>query len=97
MARQDSFDLPACDADKLNDMVAAMIEQLEEVEDLWSEVARTAREQGPDDPRDGTLLKDWANVVSIKRVVDETLALIEWYTFPDACTEKADKTKQTWK
>ena len=29
MAQQDSFDLLACNADKLNDMVAAMIEQLE--------------------------------------------------------------------
>ena len=83
MAKQNSFDLPAYEADKLNDMVAAMIEQLEEVEDLWSEVTKTAREHGPDDPRDGTLLKDWANVVSIKRVVDETLAKIDRYTFPD--------------
>ena len=77
MAKQSSFDLPARRADELNDMVAAMIDQLEEVEDLWSEVTKTAREQGPDDPRDGTLLKDWANVVSIKRVVDETLAAID--------------------
>ena len=53
------------------------------MEDLWSEVTKTAREHGPDDPRDGTLLKDWANVVSIKRVVDETLAKIDRYTFPD--------------
>ena len=68
-------------------MVAAMIEQLEEVEDLWSEVARTEREQGPDDPRDSTLLKDWANVISIKRVVDKTLAAIDQYTFPDTSTE----------
>ena len=68
-------------------MVAAMIEQLEEVEDLWSEVARTAREQGPDDPRDSTLLKDWANVISIKRVVDKTLAAIDRYTFLDTSTE----------
>ena len=79
------------DLDKLNDMVVAMIEQFEEVEDLWSEVARTAREQGPDDPRDGTLLNDWANVVTIKRVVDRTLAAIDQYTFPDASTEKTDE------
>ena len=59
MAKQNSFDLPAMKAEELNDMVATMVEQLEEVEDLWSEVARTAREHGPDDPRDGTLLKDW--------------------------------------
>ena len=62
-------------------MVVAMIEKLEEVEDLWSKVTRTAREQGPDDPRDGTVLKDWANVVSIKRVVDETLAASDHYHF----------------
>ena len=87
MAKQSSFDLPARKADELNDMVAAMIDQLEEVEDLWSKVTKTAREQGPDDPRDGTLLKDWANVVSIKRVVDETLAAIDRYTFPDPSPE----------
>ena len=68
-------------------MVAAMIEQLKEVEDLWSEVARTEREQGPDDPRDSTLLNDWANVISIKRVVDKTLAAIDRYTFLDTSTE----------
>ena len=84
MARQDSFDLPASKADKLNDMVAAMIEQLEEVEDLWNEVADIARRHGPNDPRDGSLLKDWANVVSIKRIVNDTLAAIHRYTFPNS-------------
>ena len=44
MAKQNSFDLPAQKVDELNDMVAAMIDQLEEVEDLWSEVTKTARE-----------------------------------------------------
>jgi len=72
MAKQSSFDLPAWRADELNDMVAAMIDQLEEVEDLWSEVTQTARETGPYDPRDCPLLKDWANVVSVKRVVEAT-------------------------
>ena len=84
MARQDSFDLPASKADELNDMVAAMIEQLEEVEDLWNEVADIARRHGPNDPRDGSLLKDWANVVSIKRIVNDTLAAIHRYTFPNS-------------
>ena len=83
MAKQNSFDLPAIKAEELNDMVATMLEQLEEVEDLWSEVARTAREHGPDDPRDGTLMKDWVNVVSIKRVVNATLAAIDQYTCSD--------------
>ena len=84
MAKQDSFDLPASKADELNDMVAAMIEQLKEVEDHWSEVADTARKYGPDDPRDGPLLKDWANVVSIKRIVNDTLVAIDRYTFPSS-------------
>ena len=84
MTRQDSFDLPASKADKLNDMVAAMIEQLEEVEDLWGEVAVTARTCGPNYPRECALLKDWANVVSIKRIVNDTLVAIDWYTFPSS-------------
>ena len=50
MANQHSFDLSTLAAGELNDMVAAMIEQLEEVEDLWGKVARTAREQGPTIP-----------------------------------------------
>ena len=83
MAKQDSFDLPASKADELNDMVAAMIEQLKEVEDHWSEVADTARKYGPDDPRYGPLLKDWANVVSIICIVNDTLATIDQYTFPN--------------
>ena len=91
MAKQNSFDLPAMKAEELNDMVATMVEQLEEVEDLWSEVARTAREHGPDDPRDGTLLKDWVNVVSIKRVVNETLAAIDQYTCSDTSPGEHDE------
>ena len=51
MAKQDSFDLPASKADKLNDMVAAMIEQLEEVEALWGEVTNTERRCGPRRPQ----------------------------------------------
>ena len=38
MASQHSFDLPTSKADELNDMVAGMIEQLDEVEDrqnMW--------------------------------------------------------------
>ena len=58
-----------------------MIQQLDEVEveveDLWDEVAETTRTCGPDDPRDGSLLKDWSNVVSIKCIVIDTLAAIQ--------------------
>ena len=50
-------------------MVAAMIEQLYKVKDLWDEVAETARRYGPDDPRDGS------------NVVGDTLAAIDRYTF----------------
>ena len=91
MAKQHSFDLPAMKAEELNDMVATMVEQLEEVEDLWSEIARTAREHGPDDPRDGTLMKDWVNVVSIKRVVNTTLAAIDQYTCSDTSLGDQDE------
>ena len=84
MAKQYSFDLPASKADEVNDMVAAMIEQLDEVEDLWDEVAETTRTCGPNDPRDGSLLKDWSKVVSIKCIVNDTLAAIDRYTFPNS-------------
>ena len=84
MAKQYSFDLPASKADEFNNMVAAMIEQLDKVEDLWDEVAETARTCGPDDPRDGSLLKDWSNIVSIKCIVNDTLAAIDRYTFPNS-------------
>ena len=36
----------------------------------------------PDDPREGSLLKDWSNVVLIKGVVGDTMAAIDRYTFP---------------
>ena len=91
MPRQDSFDLPAWEANTLIDKINVMIEQLEEVEDIWSKVPRTARETGPDDPGASTLLRDWANFVSIKCVVDKTLSAIEQYTFPMASTEKSDE------
>lgn len=78
-----SLALPAFKADELNDMVATMIEQLDEVEDLWDEVPETARMCGPDNPRDDSLLKDWSNVVTIKCIVNDTLAAIDRYTFPN--------------
>ena len=50
MARQDSFDLLASKADELNDMVAAMIEQLEEVEDLGVKLPRPQEHMAPTTP-----------------------------------------------
>ena len=84
LANQHSFNLSTSKADELNDMVAAMIEHLTEVEDLWDEVAETARACGPDDPRDGSLLKDWSNVILIKGVVSDTMTAIDRYTFPSS-------------
>ena len=95
MPRQDSFDLPAWEANTLIDKINVMIEQLEEVEDIWSKVPRTTRKTGPDDPGASTLLRDWANFVSIKRVVDKTLSAIEQYTFPMASTRSPMKAYQT--
>ena len=50
MARQDSFDLLASKADELNDMVAAKIEQLEEVEDLGVKLPRPQEHMAPTTP-----------------------------------------------
>ena len=76
MASQHSFDLSTFAADELKDMVAAMIKHLGETEDRWDEVAETAKTYGPDDPKDGSLLKDWYNIAHIKGVVSNTMSAI---------------------
>ena len=45
-------------AGELTDMITAMVKHLEETEDRWDEVVDTAKTHGPDDPEDGSLLKD---------------------------------------
>ena len=58
MANQHSFDMSVLAAGELTDMITAMVKHLEETEDRWDEVVDTAKTHGPDDPEDGSLLKD---------------------------------------
>ena len=82
MANQHSFDLSTFTAEELNNMVTAMIEHLGETEERWDEVAKTAKTYSPDDPKDGSLLKDWYNIVHIKGVVSNNMSAIDQYNFP---------------
>ena len=84
MANQHSFDLSTLAAGELNDMVAAMIEQLGETENRWDKVARMAKIHGPDDPNNVSLLKDWYNFVHIKAVFSNTISAIDQYNFPNS-------------
>ena len=62
MASHHSFDLSIFAAEELNNMVTPMIKNLGETEDRWDEVSKTAKTYGPDDPKDGSLLKSWYNI-----------------------------------
>ena len=84
MANQHSFDLSTLAAGELNDMVAAMIEQLGETENRWDKVAGMAKIHGPDDPNNVSLLKDWYNFVHIKAVFSNTISAIDQYNFPNS-------------
>jgi hypothetical protein len=63
--------------------LAAMIEQVGETEDRWDEVAETAKIHGPDDLKDGSLLKDWYNIGNIKSVVSKVMSALNQYNFPN--------------
>ena len=84
MAKQHSFDLSTLAAGELNDMVAAMIEQLGETENRWDKVAGMAKIHGPDDPNNVSLLKDWYNFVHIKAVFSDTISAIDQCNFPNS-------------
>ena len=83
MASQHSFDLSTLTADELNDMVASMIKHLGDIKDRWDEVAETAKTYSPDDPEDGSFLKDWYNIVHIKGVVSNTMSAFDQFNFPN--------------
>ena len=82
MANQHSFDLSSLAAGDLTGMVTAMVKQLGETKNRWDEVVDTAKTHGQDDPEDGSLLKDWSNVVHIKGVVKDIMSAVNQYNFP---------------
>ena len=84
MANQHSFDMSVLAAGELTDMITAMVKHPEETEDRWDEVVDTAKTYSPDDPEDGSLLKDWSNVVHIKGVVNDIMSAVNQYNFPNS-------------
>ena len=74
MANQHSFDLSTLAAGDLTGMVTAMVKQLGETKDRWDKVVDTAKTHGPDNPKDGSLLKDWSNIIHIKGVVSDIMS-----------------------
>ena len=64
-------------------MIITMVKHLGETEDRWDKVVDTAKTHGPDDPEDGSLLKDWSNIVHIKGVVNNIMSAVNQYNFPN--------------
>ena len=90
MANQHSFVLSTLAAGDLTGMVTAMVKKLGETEDRWDEVVDTAKTHGPDNPKDGSLLKDWSNIIHIKGVVSDIMSAVNQYNFPNLSPRYGD-------
>ena len=69
------------EAHELHNMVSTMSQSLRETEDLWDEVTNSTQMCGPDNPRHASLSQTRSNVVYIRGVVSDTMA-IDRYTSP---------------
>jgi hypothetical protein len=80
------FDLSRQEAEHLDDMIEAMIDKFEAMEDLWEDIIEIVN-QYPVDINNDTLVTEWSGTItSTRRIVNTVLGTSDRYAFVDPNT-----------